>query len=433
MNINAIHIHFIFIHADLLAQNLLKVLKSHANISILEWIFLAFPHHAVSISLVNLGQFEVDNDICKTHCDQTPECIEKLCEEFSKCCCKYAISFRLEKILHSFFVHPITAENHFAWNEPGIGRSITVMLASGIVYFGILSLNDKRIFQKLFVWIENLRRRSLLKVSFSDVMDTDVMEEKQYVDELVATGEFASSNLILHNLTYFYGTFLAVNRLSVAIEPFECFGLLGVNGAGKTTAFKMLTGDKFISNGNAWVCGASVRSNLSNVYKMIAYCPQFDALMEDFTGRETLEIFGLIHGIRPTEIVTVSQEMATKFDFIQHIDKKVCEYSGGIKRKLNTAIAFLGNPSVVYLDEPTAGLDPGAKRKIWNAISEERSSGKTIVLTTHSMDECEALCSRIAIMVSGEFRCLGSMQQLKNKFSEGYELLIKVKKIDQQM
>lgn len=278
----------------------------------------------------------------------------------------------------------------------------------------------------------NLVKHKFVRIPASDEIDSDVLEEKKRVDELVSSTEFASSNLILHDLTRFYSTFLAVNRLSLAIEPFECFGLLGVNGAGKTTTFKMLTGDKYISDGNAWVRGVSVKNDLSNVRKIIAYCPQFDALLEDLTGRETLEMFGLLHGIRRIDIVAKTHAVATEFDFVKYLDKKVSEYSGGNKRKLSTAIAFLGNPSVVYLDEPTAGMDPGAKRRVWNIISAERSSGKTIVLTTHSMDECEALCSRVAIMDRGQFNCLGSMQHLKNKFSSGYELKIKVRKEAEQ-
>lgn len=293
-------------------------------------------------------------------------------------------------------------------------------------------LNEYRIIQKTIFSVTSYIKQRYISIPTSEEVDTDVLAEKRRVNELLSLTDLTSNNLILQNLTRFYGRVVAVNRLSLAIEPLECFGLLGVNGAGKTTTFKMLTGDKYISDGDAWVCGVSVKKNLSSVYKIVAYCPQFDALLDDLTGRETLEIFGLLNGIRSTEIAATAHAMATKFDFIQYIDKRVSEFSGGNKRKLSTAIAFLGDPSVVYLDEPTAGMDPGAKRRIWNIISEERSSGKTIVLTTHSMDECEALCSRVAIMVQGQFKCLGSMQHLKNKFSQGYELAVKVKKTTEQ-
>lgn len=213
------------------------------------------------------------------------------------------------------------------------------------------------------------------------------------------------------------------------IHRAECFGLLGVNGAGKTSTFKMLTGDHRISSGEAYVRGISLKNNMPAVHKIIGYCPQFDALIEDLTGRETLELFSLLRGISPYDIPLLSLRLATDLNFMKHIDKKVSEYSGGNKRKLSTAVALIGNPCVVYLDEPTTGMDPGAKRNLWNMVSKVRNAGKSIVLTSHSMEECEALCTRLAIMVNGEFKCLGSAQHLKNKFSKGFTLSIKVQKV----
>lgn len=297
----------------------------------------------------------------------------------------------------------------------------------GVVCFSFISIRESHILPKFYSKILHawqIRRKGANLPC--DQLDSDVVEEKKRVDELISSTEFASSNLIVHNLTKSYGNVLAVNRLSMAVTSFECFGLLGVNGAGKTTTFKVLTGDEHIFDGDAWACGASIKHNLSSVYKRIAYCPQFDAFFEDLTARETLEVFGLMHGIR--NINAISPAIATKFNFSSYLDKKVSAFSGGNKRKLSTALAFLGNRSLVYLDEPTAGMDPETKRRIWNIISKERSFGKTIVLTSHSMDECEALCSRLTIMVRGEFKCIGSMQHLKNKFSQGYDLSIKVRK-----
>lgn len=180
-----------------------------------------------------------------------------------------------------------------------------------------------------------------------------------------------------------------------------------------------MTGDENISYGEAWVKGISLKTNMTRVHQQIGYCPQFDALIEDLTGREILRMFCLIRGVKHTNINSLSLKLANELNFIKHIDKKVSEYSGGNKRKLSTAVALIGNPSVVYLDEPTTGMDPGAKRQLWNMICKIRESGKTIILTSHSMEECEALCTKLAIMVNGEFKCIGSTQYLKNKFSKG--------------
>lgn len=209
---------------------------------------------------------------------------------------------------------------------------------------------------------------------------------------------------------------------------YECFGLLGSNGAGKTTTFKMLSGDETISFGNAWIKGNSLKTSLKKVHRHIGYCPQFDALIVDLTGRETLRLFALMRGVPSDKIPHLTLCLAKEFGFVKHLDKQVKAYSGGNKRKLSTVLALLGNPSVIYLDEPTSGMDPGAKRNLWNGICRLRDSGKTIVLTSHSMEECEALCTRLAIMVNGEFKCIGSTQHLKNKFSQGFVLIVKAQK-----
>ena len=205
-----------------------------------------------------------------------------------------------------------------------------------------------------------------------------------------------------------------------------CFGLLGVSGAGKTTTFKMLTGDEQISSGDAWVKGMSLKSDLRGVYKHIGYCLQFDALVEELTGRETIRILCLIRGVPSKEITALSSKFAVCLNFDEHLDKRVNDYSGGNKRKLSTALALIGKPSVVFLDEPTTGMNPGAKRHLWSVISAYRDLGQTIILTSHSMEECEALCTRLPVMVAGEFKCLGSRQHLKNKFSQGYLLMIQL-------
>lgn len=190
----------------------------------------------------------------------------------------------------------------------------------------------------------------------------------------------------------------------------------------------MLTGDIQIPIGNAWVQGNSIKHDMTNVYQMIGYCPQFDALLTDLTGYETLKIYTLLRGIPSTHVNFIIRKLATDLNFQKHINKQVKHYSGGNKRKLSAAVAVVGNPAVIYLDEPTAGMDVATRRLLWNMVAKLREEGRSIVLTSHSMEECEALCTRMAIMVNGEFRCLGSSQHLKNKFSKGYTLTVKLKR-----
>lgn len=203
--------------------------------------------------------------------------------------------------------------------------------------------------------------------------------------------------------------------------------MLGNNGAGKTSIFKMLTGEERISSGEAFLHGLNLKSDMSKIYERIGYCPQFDALFDDLTAREILEIFALQRGVPRKDVPSYAVRAATDLDMIEHVDKKVSELSGGNKRKLSTAIALVGNPMVIFLDEPTTGMDPATKRNLWNIIVKLRDQGKSIVLTSHSMEECEALCTRLTIMVNGNCKCYGSSQHLKNKFTRGFELKVKIK------
>lgn len=189
----------------------------------------------------------------------------------------------------------------------------------------------------------------------------------------------------------------------------------------------MMTGDERITFGSAYVKGMNLESDMNSIYKEIGYCPQFDALLDDLTGRETLNIFCLLRGVPKNKIKHISENLGKSFGFMKHMDKETKAYSGGNKRKLSTSIAVIGSPSVIYLDEPTTGMDPAARRQLWNMLCRIRDTGKSIILTSHSMEECEALCTRLAIMVNGEFKCIGSTQHLKNKFSKGLILKIKVK------
>lgn len=168
----------------------------------------------------------------------------------------------------------------------------------------------------------------------------------------------------------------------------------------------MLIGDIQLSHGEAWVQGLSLKTSMKEVHKHIGYCPQFDALIDDLTGRETLRLFALSRGIPRFKLEDVINKLSTDFNFTKHLDKLVKAYSGGNKRKLSTAVALLGNPVIIYLDEPTTGMDPGAKRNLWDVMCSVRDSGKTIVLTSHSMEECEALCTRLVSKFMGEFSCM---------------------------
>ncbi|OMJ73736.1 hypothetical protein SteCoe_27506 [Stentor coeruleus] len=220
--------------------------------------------------------------------------------------------------------------------------------------------------------------------------------------------------------------FTAVNELSFNVKKEECFALLGINGAGKTTTFKMLTGEIPCDSGSAFVGGKNVSTKLAEARTLIGYCPQFDALTDNLTGKEHLEVYANIKGIPKNKIKEQVDYMLKYMDLEQYANILSGTYSGGNKRKLSVAMALIGNPSVVFLDEPSAGMDPEARKKMWKILGKIKKKKSAVILTTHSMEEAEALCDRMTIMVRGRLKCIGTSTWIKNKFGDGYELEIKI-------
>ena len=171
--------------------------------------------------------------------------------------------------------------------------------------------------------------------------------------------------------------------------------------------------------------GYSVLNQLDDVRQNLGYCPQFDALDPLLTGREHLRLYARLRGLDEDSAKREAENGLRRLGLAAYADRCAGTYSGGNKRKLSTAIALIGHPSVVFLDEPTSGMDPGARRFLWNSILDMVRAGQSVVLTSHSMEECEALCSRLGIMVNGKFKCLGSIQHLKNRYGSGYSLTLR--------
>lgn len=177
--------------------------------------------------------------------------------------------------------------------------------------------------------------------------------------------------------------FIAVNNLSFGIAKKECFGFLGLNGAGKTTTFKILTGEIKPTSGQAFVNGCDIATKMMEARRNLAFCPQFDQLPEFLSVSDTLKLFACIRGLEFGTIDGVVNDLMDTFKLTEFKDKLVQDLSGGNKRKVSSAITFIGRPKVVFLDEPTTGMDPAARRYLWTVIKKARDSGMTIVLTTH--------------------------------------------------
>lgn len=199
-----------------------------------------------------------------------------------------------------------------------------------------------------WVYYKFLNRPRMLPL-LSQNLDEDVNAEIQKVKEM-SQEQIKNSNLVLNGLTKYYGNFLAVNQLYLDVESCECFGLLGINGAGKTSTFKMMTGDELITAGDAYVRGFSLKNQLQKVHQLIGYTPQYDAIIPELTGSETLRIFSLIRGIPKYDIRENIHRMATELGFEEHLKKQLKAFSGGNKRKLSTCLALLSYPQLIFLD-----------------------------------------------------------------------------------
>ncbi|KAI9329182.1 hypothetical protein BDR26DRAFT_872834 [Obelidium mucronatum] len=254
--------------------------------------------------------------------------------------------------------------------------------------------------------------------------DADVKEEKARIEK----GEFPKdSPLVLSHMRKVYPSRgglrpkFAVKDVSFAADLGTVFGLLGPNGAGKTTLISILTGLYPASFGNAILAGYDIRSDASDICQVMGICPQFDILWEDLTVEEHLYFYARLKGADSTnerEYVTKALENVSLGSLGSRLTKRL---SGGEKRRLSIAIALIGTPKVVFLDEPTTGLDPEVRRLIWNIVQTAKE-GKTVVLTTHSMEEAEALCSRIGIMAKGTLRCIANSLRLKELYGSGFRV-----------
>lgn len=213
-----------------------------------------------------------------------------------------------------------------------------------------------------------------------------------------------------------FGTFRAVDRITFEVSRGEIFGFLGANGAGKTTAMRMLCGLSYPTSGSGTVAGYDVMTQGELIKRRIGYMSQRFSLYEDLTVRENIRLYAGIYGLTRYGMLCRTVELLDRLQFRSEIDTLVGELPLGWKQKLAFSVATVHCPEVVFLDEPTGGVDPVTRRQFWELIYEAAAEGMTVFVTTHYMDEAE-YCSRVSIMVDGQIRALGSPAELKSRFS----------------
>lgn len=219
----------------------------------------------------------------------------------------------------------------------------------------------------------------------------------------------------VRNLTKCFGDFTAVNNISFDVHRGEIFGFLGANGAGKTTAMRMLCGLSFPSSGSGSVAGYDVMREGEKIKRHIGYMSQRFSLYNDLTVWENMRLFAGIYGLTKSQTSQRANELLERLNFTSERDSLVGSLPLGWKQKLSFAIATIHHPDVVFLDEPTGGVDPITRRQFWEMIYEAAETGTTIFVTTHYMDEAE-YCTRVSIMVDGEVRALDTPTKLKQQF-----------------
>lgn len=331
-------------------------------------------------------------------------------------------SFAFGSLLASLLVRTtslVFGEPLGPWHMRVSGYNLTYLAVEAVVY------------SALVLAVEYVQRTPRLLRLFSPVSDpgdgaevrmeggedSDVTAERDRLLNGAAQGEMVE----VRGIRKVFGDGkVAVRDLYLGVREGECFGFLGSNGAGKTTALRCLTADEVPTAGSARLGGLDIATRQSEIRELIGFCPQWDALLPMMSPREHLELFSRIKGVTESELDSYVTALIELLTLEPHADKPSAALSGGNKRKLSLGIAMCGAPRLLFLDEPSTGVDPSARREMWKLIS-ATMAGRSVILTTHVLEEAEALCSRIGIFVAGRFRCLGSATHLKSKYGHGYQ------------
>jgi ABC-type multidrug transport system ATPase subunit len=249
--------------------------------------------------------------------------------------------------------------------------------------------------------------------------EEDVKEER---DRVMNSPDCDS--LLIKNVSKSYGSFFALSNLCLEIKRNEFFGLLGPNGSGKSTLMKMICGMASPTYGDVFINGMNLDVNMEKLQLLIGYCPQHPLLFDDLSVESNLLFYSRLKGI-PRSIEYANMKHILKRVKLLSLgsNSTVASLSGGMKQRLSLAIALVGNPAVLLLDEPTSDLDPMSKRAMWDILMEIKEN-KSIILTTHSLEEAEVLCDRIGIISHGELQCIGTTTRLKSKYGMGYLLSV---------
>ncbi|XP_077491830.1 ATP-binding cassette sub-family A member 17-like [Amblyomma americanum] len=352
------------------------------------WFWMLFPPFGVLTCLAKISVFDVTAEYCKFLRDTDAK-------DSSKAGCD--------------------ASSPFSFDGKGIGYELAYSLFQGAFFFAWASMLASGFILE--------RSDAALATIEEPAPDQNVEDEKQLVNRLRENGQFAAHALVAWNLHKSYDAQHAVRGVYLALRPCECLGLLGVNGAGKTSTFQMLAGLSAVSYGEAYTPNGALTKNPREWQSHIGYCSQAEGLLDRMNAYEQLFLIGRLRGIPEADLKAIVDSVLSVVDVKEDATEKSAVYSGGTRRKLSTAMALLGLPPLILLDEPFTGVDAVSRSKIIRGIGVIKKNTQTsFVLTSHNMEECESACDRITIMVAGRMMCLGTLQQLKDKYGGGHRI-----------
>ncbi|KAM0731504.1 Phospholipid-transporting ATPase ABCA3 [Formica fusca] len=379
---------------------------------IFETLVHIFPPYILACALSNCIMLNLFNRQCSYSnvCDTEFYIEDPCCQNCNDKFCYKQLSVMLIKQSGAEYYHSVTDD-------------LLLMISQMFAFFILLEIFEEKNRRKWY---------SYSKPSVqNDNIESEVLEEKKRVDGYIKHYEETKLfppqvALIVQDLTKEYAGNAVVQGVSFSICKQECFGLLGFNGAGKSTIYKMLTGETKMSAGKAVIYGYEFTRNQEMFIGMIGYCPQINGLSDFMTGRQYLQLHAALRGV-PYECI--NDEVNTWLDVLDMLDfenLKIAHCPWGVQRKICVLQSLIGNLPMIFMDEPTAGVDIMTRHAICEILRQIREMGRSILITTHSMSEAEAMCLRVGILVNGQFTAIGSCEHLKAEHGRNFILNIKV-------
>ncbi|XP_033225198.1 ATP-binding cassette sub-family A member 17-like isoform X3 [Belonocnema kinseyi] len=287
----------------------------------------------------------------------------------------------------------------------------------------MLSTTNETLRNKLKNFVDNSSGTTINIDPNLNLQNEASKKDNKLLSDAIHEGE---NTFLLHELSKYYKSKPIVSDVSFSVKSGECFGLLGVNGAGKSTIFRILTGEELPNKGDMFLGEKDIFTEKREYLSKMGYCPQNTALIDSLNVRDHLRLFAFIRGVPKHQVDSKVEEWINRLNLSECASRPSATYSVGNKRCLSIAMAFIGQPDLVLLDEPTTGVDPASRKSLWNMIKSFLRSGQSVILTSQSMEECEALCNRLAIMSKGRLVCIGPTQKLKERFGHGYNIHIEL-------